>query len=278
MNRKALLLVTIISYIHIYNVGFTACAEDETETKEVQAERIVLFSEFGAADFTCTGLTYDAADDAFWLGDYGALHAGDPVRPRLIEVDRAFGAVLREMDVAAVLDASTNLQGVAYDGRDDCLWVAVGRDVAAIGKDGRLLGMIDMGPYAEHLANGIAYDEADDSLWVLCASSYLLHFGKEGALLGEFLFQYAAQDHLCIYGGDLYATVGADYWGRNNYVYKVSMADGRVLSRYRTAQAYALEGLCCVDGKILIANDGLYHLDPIGRSYLSIYDTPQLEE
>lgn len=246
--------------------------EYKEEINEVGAENIILFSDFNAEDFTCTGMAYDSVDDAFWIGDFGAMNPDDHAKPRVVEVNRSIDTVIRELDLSDVLDSSANLQGVAYDSNADCLWLAVGDTVSALSKDGEIIGTIQLGKYAEYKSNGVCYDKNDDSLWVLCASRYLLHFSKDGAVLGEYLFNYSDQDHICIDEGYLYITIGADYQGDDNYVCKVSTKDGRIEALYRVLNANALEGICLIDGKMMIANDGFYHFDLIGDSYISVFD------
>lgn len=249
----------------------------EGDVKTLESMEVILFSDFGAEDITCTGLTYDAVDDSFWIGDYGALSVNDKAEPRLIEVDRDFTAVVREIPLSGVLESDANLQGVAYDSQDDCLWLAVGKSIVSVDKEGEILSSIEMGKYASDLSNGIAYDVRDNSLWVLCASNYLLHFSKDGSVLAEYQFHYADQDHICILDGYLYVTVGADYQGEENYICKVSTQDGSIVSLYRTKGANALEGICSIDGKVLVANDGLYHNDLIGHSYITNYSGKDFE-
>lgn len=242
------------------------------EVKEVKAEDTISFSSIGLEDFTCTGMTYDSKDDTFWICDYGAMNADEQARPRIIELDKSLGVIIRIVELSGVLDSSANLQGIAYDRDLDCLWLAVGNTVVALNKEGAKIGSIDLGKYSAFKSNGICYEENDNSLWILCASSYLLHYDKNGTVLGEYSFNYSDQDHICTDGSSLYITVGVDYRGTNNYVCKVSPQDGNALALYRVLGANALEGICCVDGKILIANDGLYHSDLTGHSYITIFN------
>ena len=116
-------------------------------------------------------------------------------------------SVLKTIDLGDALDPTTNLQGVAYDKKDDLLWLAIGDTVVAVKKDGSVVKTLDLDKYAAYKSNGICYDDRDDSLWILCASQYLLHIGKKGTVLGESPFNYADQDHLCLKGEFLYITV-----------------------------------------------------------------------
>ena len=243
----------------------------ESEVKTIKPEKTIQFSEFGAEDITCTGLAYDTVDETFWIGDYGALAVNDKAEPRLLQVDKEFTSVVREIPLSGVLESGANLQGVAYDSQDDCLWLAVGESVVAVSKEGEVISSFEMGKYARSMSNGIAYNEEDDSLWVLCVSNYLLHFSKEGTVLSEFLFHFSDQDHITIIDGNLYITVGADYQGEDNFICKVSLKDGSIVGLYRTDGANSLEGICNYGDKVMITNDGLYHNDVVGHSYITAY-------
>ncbi len=271
-----ILAIVTVAGIYVYRKVASAPKEVQIEykeqIKEVEANGIVRFSDFRSADFTCTGLAYDSKDNSFWIGDYGAMNPNEQTVPRIIEVDNSLSSVIRTVDLSDVLDSSANLQGVAYDSKADCLWLAVGDSVVAINKKGSIVGTIELGKYTEYRSNGIGYDNSDDSLWILCATQYLLHLSKNGSILSEFIFNYSNQDHIFIDDDFLYITVGADYQGTNNYVCKVSKQDGRNVTLYRVMNAYALEGICIKDDKLMITNDGLYHSDLHRCSYISEYD------
>lgn len=274
--------IIVVAGIYVYRKVSTTPKPVQTkykeEFKEVNAKEIIDFSRFNSEDFTCTGLTYDSKEDTFWIADYGAYNADDEANSRLVEVDRKFTSIIRTIDLSNILDTSANLQGIAYDSQDNELWLAIGAKIVAISKNGSLSKSVDIGRYAKFKSNGICYDESDDSLWVLCASQYLVHFTKDGTALVEFPFNYANQDHVCVKGNALYITVGADYQGKNNYICTVEKETGSISSLFRVNQANALEGICYCDGQIIITNDGLYHDDLIGHSYLSIYDADLFEK
>ena len=239
---------------------------------DINATQIIPFRNIGLENFTCTGLTYDIVDDSFWIGDYGAKEPNVIPSPRIIEVDKRLGKIINEIDFYNTLEPSSDLQGVAYDRKSNCLWLALGDSIKAVNKSGEVVTNINMGKYAKYKLNGICYDARDDTLWVLCASKYLIHINKDGTVMKKYHFNYANQDHLCIIDDYLFITVGADYQGSNNFVCKVSTDNGDILKIYRTNGANALEGICYANGKIMIANDGLYHSDVVGESYISIFD------
>lgn len=273
------LIIIIVGHI-AYKGVFEHPKEIQTAYKgkivTLMPEKVISFADIDLEDFICTGLTYDSKDNTFWIGNYGAMNPDDQARPRLVEVEIDIQKVIREIDLSDIVDSSVNLQGVAYDSARDCLWLAVGKNIVGVDKNGTLIKTVEMGEYAECMANGVCYDESDDSLWVLCASQYLLHFKTDGTLLTEFSFNYAYQDHICMDGDYLYVTIGADYQGDDNFVCKVSMEDGSIISLFRMKQANALEGICIVGDRMLIANDGLYHSDLIGHSYISAYNFDEI--
>lgn len=229
----------------------------------------ITFTEFGADNFTSTGLSFDEKDNAFWIGDYGALKSTDTPTPRLIEVDKDLSKVLNIINLSNILSKGDNLQGVAWDQTNDSLWLAVGDSCKNIKKDGTLISAFDLGKYKKYKSNGICVDV--DSLWVLCYTKYLLHFDKSGKLLNEYRFNFKDQDMLYNNGKELLATVGADYNGEANYVVSFDKATGKSYVKYQVIGSYSVEGISIVDDKMYIVNDGLYHDAKIKESYFAIY-------
>ncbi len=288
LNKKNLHIITISALVGIIAVGvlfgFKYYSDHPKKIHVVYKNppynitpvKRVLFSDFGAENFTCTGITFDSSNYSFWIGDYGALSPNAIPYPRIIEVNNKLTEILNEIKLDFLAGTSgANLQGVAYDTKDNALWIAIGKSIVQINKKGTPLSTIDMNNYS---ANGICYNDKDNTLWVLCTKDYLLHFSKEGILLNKFRFDYFAQDHICIINGYLYVTVGADYQGVNNYVCKVNPEDGKVIGLYKTEGANSIEGICFVDNKILIANDGFYHSDVIGQSYITEYSFNEFKQ
>ena len=285
MSKKMIRIIIICFLIILVFIGGIICFNRfSSKPKEIQtikadntvvlnSEKTILFEDFGANDFTCTGFCYDTVDDAFWIGDYGALNPYDKPIPRLIEIDHDFKRIISEITLGEDLGSSVNFQGVAYDSKDNCLWLAIGSNVVEISKDGKVKNTIDIGQNTKYQSNGICYNE-DDTLWILCGEQYLLHFSKDGVLLDQIFFNYKDQDHICIDNNTLYVTIGADYQGENNYVCKVNTIDGSIIALYQIKHAYSLEGISIVNNKIMIVNDGLYHSDVIGHSYIAIFDIP----
>lgn len=256
--------------------GMAAQPYKEEVDAVLTPERVVLFSDFNESDFTCTGMTYDSKEEVYWLADNGALASGERSVPKIVKTDGEFCSSMKTIELGNVLDDGDNLQGIAYDSKDDSLWLAVGKELVEIDKNGNCVKKLNMGKYIKCGSNGICYDERDDSLWVLCAVKYLLHYAKDGSILNEFPFYYEAQDHICTDGEYIYATVGADYQGSDNFVYQIRMDDASVIAAYRTEGSNSLEGICIKNNRLLIANDGRFHSDLVGHSYLTIYSTDML--
>lgn len=248
----------------------------EGEVKSIEPESVVFFDDFGAEDFTCTGLTYDSSSDTFWIADCGLDIGGEASEPKLVEVDVKFERVVNEIFLGDILDSEANLQGIAYDERDDMLWLAIGAKVIKINKFGEIIEEIQSVEFSKFSANGICYDAIDDTLWILCASKYLFHYQKNGLLIDRYSFHFKAQDHIFTDGTYLYATVGDDYLGHENYLAQISISTGGIISLYETKYSNALEGLCFLNGNLYILNDGKYHEDLFGHSYITVYSENRL--
>ena len=262
-------IISIMAFRYkINNRPKIVVADDCTSTIEGTIKK---FSAFGSENFTCTGLTWDTSDNSFWIGDYGTQNMGDIPYPRIVEVDKDLKKILRVLELSNVLSIDDNLQGVAYDQKNDSLWLAVGESCKNIDKNGNLIYEFNLGKYSKYNANGICVD--NDTLWILCYSKYLLHYDKTGFLIKEYRFNYKDQDQICIFEDTILATIGSDYSGENNYVVSIDKdADASMYVKYQLKGSYAIEGIAIVDGKLYIANDGLYHNAKIKESYISVYD------
>jgi len=238
---------------------------------ELSAEKIVYLEDIGIGNITCTGLTYDSKDNTFWIGDYGALEKDQIPQPKLYEVTADFLRVLRIIQLDN-LEETANLQGVSYDSVNDSLWIATGKYIHEIDKKGTMIQSVKLGKYESYHSNGICYDDDDDSIWVLCYSMYLLHYDKNGNLVGTFRSNYLDQDHIMYEQGGLYLSVGADYQGPNNFIVQFIPSKRQRNIKYKLTDSYAIEGICQFGGKLIVLNDGKYHSSKIAKSYISIYD------
>lgn len=243
----------------------------EEDIEEIIPNNTIFFDNFGEKDFTCTGFTFDSTNFSYWIGDYGTLNIKDQPYPRIIEVNKDFDKKIREIRLDFLYDkydTTVNLQGIAFDAKDDALWLAIGDSIIQVSKEGKKLNSIKM---QQDMANGICYNEIDDTLWVLCTTNYLIHINKKGKILKQFPFNYYAQDHICFNNGLIYVTVGADYRGDHNYVCEVDPETGNIIRAIKTLGSNSIEGICFVNKKMFIVNDGFYHSDVIGKSYISEY-------
>lgn len=241
-------------------------------TKELNPSKIVYFNNFGEADFTCTGLTYDESDSAFWIADYGTIISGEKAEPRIIEVSNDFKLILKVLPLTSIVEENANLQGIAYDSSNSSIWLATGDYVHNINKEGNVIKSFSLGKYSRYQANGICYEEKSDTIWVLCYSKYLLNYDKSGNCLKKYKINFKDQDHICSKDGFIYATVGADYYGKDNFIVQINPDNGEVSVLYRANESYAVEGICMLGENIYVANDGLYHQAKIKNSYISIYE------
>lgn len=271
---KVLVLVTIVATIIAAAIFYYSRPKDIQSGMNVQTKHLkqqILFTEIGADDFTCTGLTYNKNTKSYWIADYGALHIDDQTHPRIVEIDRFFSTTKRVIPLDKYIGAESNLQGLTFDSKDNLFWIAIGEKVVSIDYTGRTVNTITSKEIKKYKANGVSYDESDDSIWILCAEKYIMHYSKSGDLIDSIKFNYKAQDHICAHNNKLYITVGDDYTGNNNYLCIVSQEDGHIFTVYRLLQSNSIEGVCINDGTIIVANDGLYHSDVVKHSYLSFY-------
>lgn len=196
-------------------------------------------------DFTCTGIASDK--DHFYICDHDTNS--------IIAFDKNF----ERKDSISVKNI-TDLQGIASD---DGFWLAAD-DVIHIDRDGntKSLGLEKYDP------NGICKD--GDTLWVV-AKKHLLNIDKTGKILKKFPFYYKGQDHIFKYKGRLYITAGTDYRGDDNFLCVVSPDTGKIEKIYRLKGSHSVEGIVIENGNIYITNDGKFHKDLKGHSYVTIY-------
>lgn len=241
-----------------------------TETTiSLNAEKQIRFGNFCEDDFTCTGMTYDTKDNAFWIADYGAQSGEDVLTTRLVEIDSEFKKVIDIINLEQLVDDTYNLQGVSYDLVNDTLWIATGNLVYEINKMGIIESIFEMGKYAKYQANGIAVN--GDDIWVLCYEKYLLKLDRQGNIIHRYKFGYLDQDQIYLYNNKIYCTVGADYAGNDNFVFKFDLDTEEIENEYRLEDSHAIEGIVIKDGHMYIANDGKFHDDVLGYSYISDY-------
>ena len=126
-----------------------------------------------------------------------------------------------------------------------------------------------MGNYSKYKSNGIAVDK--DNIWVLCYNKFLLKLNKYGDIEEKYKFNYKDQDHIYLINNNLYVTIGADYLGDNNFVFKYNLKSGIISCEYQLEDSHAIEGIVILDDTLYIANDGKFHHDIFNCSYINIY-------
>ena len=65
--------------------------------------------------------------------------------------------------------------------------------------------------------------------------------------------------------------VDDDYSGDNNFVFTFDLTTKVINNLYKIEGSYAIEGIIIKDNIMYIANDGKFHNDIIGHSYISEY-------
>ena len=226
-------------------------------------------NEFNENDFTCTGMTYDTKNNSIWIADYGAENDNNELNPRLLELDYEYKNVINIINLKNIMDNSFNLQGISYDEIDNSLWLATGDYIYEINKNGDIIQKYSMGKYSKYKSNGIFVD--NDKIWILCYKKYLLCLNREGDFINKYKFNFMDQDHIYIYNNKIYCTVGADYSGDNNFVFTFDLTTKVINNLYKIEGSYAIEGIIIKDNIMYIANDGKFHNDIIGHSYISEY-------
>lgn len=270
MKRIIIGLIIVFLIIFIFMTQQNRPQEPEqmitNNTVDLESTRQILFASFNESDFTCTGMTYDDENNSIWIADYGS----EEKHPRLVEVNASFDKVLRVIDLQSLDSTTFNLQGISYDKKNDSLWIASGENVYEVSKNGNVVSNFSMGKYSKYKSNGIAVD--GDDIWVLCYEKYLLKFDREWNNVGRYDFNYKDQDQICIDGHYIYCTVGADYNGTNNFVFKFDINTCEIVNQYRLLDSYSVEGIIINNDKMNIVNDGKFHEDVVNRSYICEYD------
>ena len=211
---------------------------------------------------TCTGLSYDAACNTWWIGCYGKTNQGDKYGDSIIvQMDYSFQKIVSVINLTQQIEGlNENIQGVAIDKSDDSIWFADSLNIYNISKQGDLRKVIKFKDQYKK-PNGIAYDTINDSLWVLFFSNYLVEVDKDGTILNEYPCNIEGQDQLYCseVDGKIYFTAGTDYLGNQNFVYKYDFDKQVAIQVYQLMDSYAVEGIVLKNKELWIANDGYYH-------------------
>lgn len=268
------ILVGITTYMAVFirkNSGRGYNDLEFIRAEQIRADESIKLPDIGNAGegFTCTGLSYDQADDVFYVGRYGKVYSDDEYsESEIIVLDSDFG-LMRIIELTQIPELENSIQGIAYDSKSDTIWFTDTQDIIEIDKNGNFLNRIAV-EYKK--PNGLAYNSNTDSLWVLCQKQYLLNITKKGEILTKYKCDYDDQDQLCFdEDGNLYITVGADYAGLDNFVLVADIETGTITAKWRVMDSYAIEGIVIKDDTVYIANDGLYHEAAIQENIIQKY-------
>ena len=270
-----LLLMTIITILLIEKANSKLSVQDSFKGKiiDLDPESTIYFEDIGLDDFTCTGISFDLKDNAFWIADYGKKNNNDNLKPRLIEINDKFNKTIRVVELNDIVPSNANLQGIAYNYKNDSILCATGKYIIEIDKEGNVLNKIFLKKYNKLSANGITYDMNTNDFYVLFYSKYLLKYDIRGNVLEKYKMNYTNQDHLYynITNKKIYVSIGADYNGNNNFVLQYDIKNSSK-QLYRTKKSYAIEGIYINNNKLYVLNDGFYHSAKIKKSYINIYN------
>lgn len=242
--------------------------EDIIELNPVETFNL---NDLDIGNITCTGLTFDSIDKSFWIADYGAQNVGDKPNPRLIEVNETYNKVLKIIKLNDLGIEDINLQGISYNINNNNLYIATGNYILEITKDGVIKNKIENNLIGKYKSNGIAYNEKDGYLWSLLYSKYLIQLNTDGEVEKKVNFNYKDQDQIYIENNFLYSTIGASYSTNDNFVLEYNLNNANT-KLYRVNESYAIEGIFILNGKMYIANDGVYHNAKIKKNYINVYN------
>ena len=220
--------------------------------------------------FTCTGLSYDVANNTFLIGDIGILLPnGGTIKSQIVRVSADFQTVIGTIPLYNTFSGMGDVQGITIDTSDDTIWFCAPsvNKIYHTNTNGENLGSISITS-----PTGIAYCSIDDSFWVLNYSNQILHISKDGTVLATFASTFGEALDQCFLDeghGYLYITAGTNYTGRNNvYLFNVDTNEQSIAC---TVDSYAVEGIWIGTNKMIIVNDGYYHNALIPVNQANIY-------
>ncbi len=260
--------ISFVFFLAVLFVGYVIGVRGVSGVVEIEISPIYSYElpdkEYG---FTCTGLT-KATDGSWWIGSYGKeTPESSSIQPSLVNVSNDFKVIRDEIN----RDGSDNIQGLAFDNKTNSIWFSNGKEISNVSLTGEVISSFRL-PKSNVVPNGVAYNEQDDSIWVLGYEDYLYGFTKRGELIDLLSIDYPDQDHICFdENGDLWFSYGADYLGKNNYVCKYDIVEGRVEVQYKVLNSYAIEGIYIDNNLLFVANDGVYHQSKDGKNIINVY-------
>ncbi len=283
---RAFLFTTILSFALLFcscnnKVVTISNVETNANQKSMTAQQTIPLPDtkqgLSGTGFTCTGLTYSQKNDSFYVGNFGAaLPSNDEHFPSIVQLSKDCSSIISEITLDKFLTETSSIQGVAYDISNDSLWLAdfSNNSIYNITSNGELLNRLNyINP------NGVAYDSRTDTLWVINNSSnngdiIIKNIKKSGEEILTFNISgiyHSDQLYLDEQNDSLYFSAGADYHGEN-YIYLLSLANRRCSQKYVLGDSYAIEGICIVDGKLFVCNDGFYHNSYSNTNEMKVYN------
>lgn len=273
MRNKRKRLSSILVFMHLCLALNTACCPIGGG-KKVECSSTVLLaeiSEYRANGFTCTGMCFDSINHVFYIGNIGILtpEDADNMKSTIVVLSENILTVQREIILYELYPNMKDIQGVAYDGKDNTLWFcSFGENkIYHIYPSGEYIGSYDI-----KNPTGIAIDPTRNNVWVLTYTQ-LIQLSKNGIVQQIFDIEIEGQDQLCYDSSKdrLLMTVGLNYNG-TNFVYEINPQNGKYEIKYNLLDSYAVEGIALYKGQMYIANDGLYHNAKSPRNQINIYE------
>lgn len=224
--------------------------------------------------WTCTGLTYDASNDTFLVGDIGkALPSSSGFASQIVRMSHNFQTVEGQIPLYTSFPNMSDVQGITIDTTDGTIWFCSTSEnlIRHIQADGTSIGSFSV----SGSPTGIAYSPLDDSFWVLtyANSNNIKRMSKTGTTLEQYTFNYSDTLDQCFLDpehGYLYITAGANYSSRNNiYLFNTSTHAQSITC---TVDSYSVEGLWIGQDEMIIVNDGYYHSAYDNRNVANFYD------
>lgn len=220
--------------------------------------------------FTCTGLTYDAVENVYYMGNIGKITPDIPgCHSTIVKLSDDFTVNLGEIEIGKIFPTRQDVQGVTFDSSDNTLWFcSFGENLIRH----ITLGGQDLGAIETPQPTGIVYEKETDTLWVLTYTE-LYNIQKNGDRRRTIPLSLKGQDQIFLDEERriLYITAGNNYKGKN-YVYTVDLPTGQVKKAYLLHDSCAVEGIFYKEGKLYIANDGYYHNAKVPENQINIYE------
>lgn len=224
--------------------------------------------------FTCTGLAYDAAEDAFLIGNCGKTQPEETIfRATIVKVSKNEFRYLSEIKLYEIFPTMRDIQGLTIDTSDQSIFFCSfgERKVRHITEDG-----LDLGGFDLETPSGIAYDARTDTLWALTYKN-LVHLSKTGETLEEIPFSAEGQDQINLdeKNDAVYITAGLNT-SAQNAVYRVDLQSKTIELAFALQDSYGIEGIYIEGDSMYVLNDGYYHSARVPENHVRRYDISTL--